>query len=235
MALYWGLFILFLLYFVVYETWWGLTGYKKIMKSVSEGTLPKTHLYKKTLLSLWIPTGLVMILIFTDILQLKDIGLNWIRPYSQSLLFYIALVLASLYFIYLVYSLTVLKINAMKKISLNQKLPEEVKVMLPITSNEKKVWVVTAISAGITEEILFRGFLFFLMGQLFPALNIFWILGAATLIFGIGHLYQGLTEAVKPMLIGFMFGLFYIAFGSILPCILLHAMQDLCATYIINE
>lgn len=73
------------------------------------------------------------------------------------------------------------------------------------------------------------------MEQLFPGFNVFIILGIAALIFGIGHIYLGPAEAVRPMVLGLVYGLFFIAFGSIIPCIILHAMQDLCATDLITE
>jgi len=73
------------------------------------------------------------------------------------------------------------------------------------------------------------------MGEIFPGLNIFIILGISALIFGIGHIYQGFGETLKPTLIGLIFGLFYISFGTIIPCIVLHTLQDLCALDMINE
>lgn len=123
----------------------------------------------------------------------------------------------------------------MKKMSINQNIPDEVKVLLPVTKKEKQVWVFTAVTAGITEELLYRGFFFYLMGEIFPGLNIFIILGISALIFGIGHIYQGFSETLTPTLMGILFGLFYITFGTIIPCIILHTLQDLCATDMINE
>jgi membrane protease YdiL (CAAX protease family) len=235
MVLLWIYFLLFLLYFVGYETVWGLTGYKKYMAAIETGKLKKVKMYVRLMLGLWIPAGLVLILLSTGRLTLTDLGLGWFKPYGLTWLFYSSVVLAMLYFLYLAYSLVALRINAIKKTSIKQKLPDKVKLLLPITKKEKKVWALTALTAGITEELLFRGFLFFLMTALFPGLNIFIILGISTLIFGIGHLYQGPAEAVKPMILGLLFGLFYISFGTILPCIILHAMQDLCGVDMIND
>ena len=235
MGVQWIWFALFLLYFVVFESWWGLTRYKKIMKSIIEGKTPKTELYKRLMIGLWIPAGMILALILTEDYTMEDMGLCWIKPSNITWLFYISLVLGLLYFVYLAYSIVALKINAIKKVNISQQIPDEIKVMLPITKKEKRVWFATAITAGFTEELIFRGFFFSLMGQLFPGMNLFLILGVSTLIFGIGHLYQGIMEAVKPMILGLVFGIFTIAFGSILPTILLHAKQDLCATYLVNE
>jgi len=231
----WICLALFLMYFVSYEIWWGLNRYKTIIFAIGQGDMPKTRLYIRLMLGLWLPAGLVFLLLANGQFSWHDLGLSWFRLSGPSWLFYTMAAIAGLYFIYLIYSLIVLRIYAMKKVSIKQNMPDEVKALLPVTKKEKQVWVVTAVTAGITEELLYRGFFFYLMGEIFPGLNIFIILGISALIFGIGHIYQGFSETLKAMLMGVLFGLFYIAFGTIIPCIVLHVLQDLCAVDMINE
>jgi membrane protease YdiL (CAAX protease family) len=220
---------------VGFETWWGLARYKKILSGIAGGQIQKSYLYIRLMVNLWIPAFFILLLSAAKRITPNNYGLCWFKPYNNSYLLYISLVIALIYFIYLSYSLVALRINAIKKVIINQNLPDTIKALLPVTRKEKLVWVFTSITAGIIEELIFRGFFFYLMGNLFPGLNIFIILGIAALIFGIGHIYQGLMEAVKPMFLGLVYGVFYIAFGSIIPCIILHAMQDLCATDVIND
>ncbi len=233
--LWWISLALFLLYFVAYEIWWGQTRYPKIISAICKGDMSKTRLYVRLMLGLWIPAGLVLILSASGQLIWNDLGLVWFKFSGPPWLFYCLAAMAWLYLIYLTYSLIVLRINAMKNISIAQNMPDEVKALLPVTKKEKQVWALTAVTAGLTEELLYRGFLFFLMGEVFPGLNIFVIAAVSALIFGIGHIYQGWAEALKPAIIGFLFGLFYISFGTIVPCMVLHMMQDLCALDMINE
>lgn len=235
MVLLWICFIVFILYFVGYETYWGTTKYKQIIKKIKAGELQKEQLYLSLMLGLWIPTCVVLLIAFWGRFDLTSIGLGWARFSSQEWLVYISAVLASLYFLYLVYSLIALRINAIKKVSISQKIPDEIKILLPVTKKEKTIWAFTALTAGITEELLYRGFFFYLMGELYQGIPIIIVLLTSAVIFGIGHLYQGFGEAVKPAALGFVFGVFYIAFGSIIPCIILHTMQDLCAVDMINE
>ncbi|MDD3308126.1 MAG: hypothetical protein PHO29_13660 [Acetobacterium sp.] len=47
-----------------------------------------------------------------------------------------------------------------------QNMADEVTALLPVTKKEKQVWVFTAVTAGITEELLYRGFFFYLMGEI---------------------------------------------------------------------
>ncbi len=233
--LLWICLALFFMYFVCYEIWWGLTRYKKIILAITQGDMPKTRLYVRFMLGLWIPAGLVFLLLLTGQLAWHDLGLSWFRLRGQSWLFYILAVTAILYFLYLIYSLIVLRIYALRNVSINQKMSDEVKALIPATKKEKQIWIFTAITAGITEEVLFRGFLFYLLAELFPGFDTFLIAVISALVFGIGHLYQGLLETVKAIFMGLIFGLFYIAFSTIIPCIVLHMMQDLCAVYMINE
>lgn len=228
-------FLVFLIGYITYETLWGLFRYKKMIQEIKNGDMSKTKFYYKTIVGLWIPTVVVMVLILFGFFSLDGLGLQGLNINSNSLLFYVFAVLTVLYFVYLVYSLIALRINAIQKKSIKQKIPEEIKTLLPITKKEKHIWILTAFTAGICEEVLFRGVLIYMLSDLFPNLHNFIILLIAALIFGIGHIYQGLTEAIKPMILGLIFGFIYISFGTIIPGIVLHVMQDLCATEMINE
>ena len=235
MTLLWICFAAFILYFVGFETAWGLWRFKKIIRSIGDGSMLKTKLYLRLMAGLWAPLAVVVALLATGQLDPADIGLRWFAPAQQTWLFIASAAVAGLYLLYLVYSLIALRIGAVRKTGLSQPIPEDMKLMLPATRGEKVAWGFTALTAGVAEELLFRGFFFYLMGALFPALPVWVALAASTLIFGVGHLYQGPMEALKPMILGFFFGVFYIAFGSIYPCILLHTLQDLCATDLLSQ
>lgn len=60
----------------------------------------------------------------------------------------------------------------------------------------------------------------------FPSLSIVYILFITTIIFGIGHAYQG-KEVIRSTIIGLFMGIFYIVFDSIIPIAILHIAQDL--------
>jgi uncharacterized protein len=66
---------------------------------------------------------------------------------------------------------------------------EKVKRLLPRNSTERAVWVVVSISAGVCEEILYRGWLLSLFGA---ALGSVWLgLLISSILFGFAHAYQG--------------------------------------------
>lgn len=102
--------------------------------------------------------------------------------------------------------------------------------MLPISDIERRWWVLLSISAGVCEEVFFRGFLpQFLQGQLHGGWNLSptgaWLL--ASLLFGACHFYQGVAGIVRTALAGLMFSLLAIFSGSLLLPMVLHVLVDL--------
>jgi membrane protease YdiL (CAAX protease family) len=106
---------------------------------------------------------------------------------------------------------------------------EDIRYLLPRTPLEKGFWIVLSLSAGITEEICFRGYVITRMARITGSVWPGAVLGAIS--FGIGHLYQGWGGAVMIMIYGFLFSLLFLARGSLIPCIIAHALQDMLAAF----
>lgn len=105
------------------------------------------------------------------------------------------------------------------------KLLEPVSALLPTTSAERWLYATLALTAGICEELVYRGFLFFYLGTLgLPPVVIILASGA---VFGLGHFYQGWKGVVQTGLGGVAFGVLYWLFDSIVPAMILHALIDL--------
>lgn len=97
----------------------------------------------------------------------------------------------------------------------------------PATWSERRWWVFVSISAGVCEEILFRGFLLQYL-HVFPwALNLTLALLISSVIFGINHLYQGAGGVAGTAIVGFVFGLLFLLTGNLLLPILFHGAMDL--------
>jgi len=96
--------------------------------------------------------------------------------------------------------------------------------LMPHTATEYRWWRAIAITAGVCEEVLYRGFLMWFLGHwMSPWLAA--IVGGAA--FGVGHLYQGPTGMLKTGVTGTLMGLLYAGTGSLLWPIILHAAVDL--------
>ena len=99
-----------------------------------------------------------------------------------------------------------------------------VEPMLPREPHELRRFYALSITAGICEEILYRGFMiWFLTSYLGPWLA----LGASAVVFGIGHSYQGVRGILLTTLVGaFLAGVYFIS-GSLYPGIVMHALMDI--------
>jgi uncharacterized protein len=105
-----------------------------------------------------------------------------------------------------------------------------IEFFLPHTATECRIFKALSITAGICEEIIYRGFV------MWVAASYVGLLAAVLLqsvIFGLGHMYQGDSPvsmgraALKTGIAGFIFGLIAIAAGSLIPGMILHALTDL--------
>ena len=98
--------------------------------------------------------------------------------------------------------------------------------LFPATPRERRWWMVVAVTAGICEEVLFRGFLLYYLRSGW-GLALAAAIVVSSLIFGMQHLYQGAKGVVATTLGGAMFALLFVISGSLLLPILLHAAMDL--------
>lgn len=99
--------------------------------------------------------------------------------------------------------------------------------LMPTTPAERWYFAAVAASAGICEEILYRGFGISYLRWLAPGIDrtaIIVIIGAA---FGFAHLYQGPRNVVLTGIIGGVFASITLSTGSLVPAIVVHALVDL--------
>lgn len=106
---------------------------------------------------------------------------------------------------------------------------DAVDYLLPRTNAEMMLFAGVAVSAGICEEIIYRGFLIrYLQAAPFGlAVGSSLLLSAA--LFGLAHAGQGAKGMVSAALGGLLLGGIYVASGSLVLPILLHVAMDLRA------
>lgn len=102
--------------------------------------------------------------------------------------------------------------------------------MMPNNKLELKLMSMTAITAGITEEILYRGFLIW-------GLSLYTDIWVASLLslffFTLGHLYQKAWDNLMRVAgLGGLMTILTIASGSLYPAIVVHIIVDLVAAAI---
>lgn len=99
------------------------------------------------------------------------------------------------------------------------------------TPNENIFYILTMINIGFIEEIIFRGFLF----QMMAKNNVKAAIIVTSITFGIGHIINLFNGAdIIPTLfqigyafsIGYLFAIIVYRSGSIIPCVIAHALQN---------
>ena len=110
--------------------------------------------------------------------------------------------------------------------ALDRVLPklDRLRIMLPHTPEDLHRFRWLSLTAGVCEELLYRGFLLFYFGHWLGPLA---SLGAASLIFGLGHVYQGPRGVLLTAALGAFLGGLYLVCGSLAPGMLLHAAGDM--------
>jgi len=99
-----------------------------------------------------------------------------------------------------------------------------VRTAMPSTPREARVFIGIAISAGICEEILYRGYLLWYFQSLVP---VGVAIAAAIVAFGVGHAYQGVQGIIGTGIAGAIAMAVYLLTGSLLAPMVLHAGLDL--------
>jgi membrane protease YdiL (CAAX protease family) len=99
--------------------------------------------------------------------------------------------------------------------------------ILPQTPRERPLFVLLALTAGGCEEFLYRGFAMTAFSR--AGLPVWSSILISSVLFGLGHLYQGGRGAAGTAILGIALGMARTAFGSILPVACWHAAADVVA------
>ena len=95
--------------------------------------------------------------------------------------------------------------------------------MLPHDREDLGLFYRLSLTAGICEEILYRGYVIWYLSHwvsIVPAA------GLASLVFGFGHAYQGVRGMITTAIVGAFFSAVYLLTGSLYAGMIMHALMD---------
>ena len=103
--------------------------------------------------------------------------------------------------------------------------------LMPQNSVESLAFVALASTVAVCEELLYRGFLLAAFVRVFGMTSGGMLLAAlaSTLLFAVGHIYQGLKGVTSTFVLGLAFCALRIATGSLVPTIAVHFCVDVVA------
>ncbi len=101
--------------------------------------------------------------------------------------------------------------------------------LVPRTTGEYRGMIVVALTAGICEEFLFRGFVTWYFLAFWPRTQIGLVLAVtiSAIIFGFAHIYVGVRHVWVSAIVGLFFAVVVLAGGSLVPAMIMHAAMDL--------
>lgn len=106
---------------------------------------------------------------------------------------------------------------------------QDLEKIIPVNWKEYLSFMPLAVMAGISEEIIYRAYLFHYLVSFSPEDN--WAPFLAIIItstgFSISHLYQGWVAVMKIFIIALLFGLMYWYTKSLIGVIIIHISIDL--------
>jgi uncharacterized protein len=99
--------------------------------------------------------------------------------------------------------------------------------LLPQSPKEFLPYLCLALTAGLCEEFLYRGFVMAALARV--AFSPWQIVFISSILFGLAHLYQGRGGFVSTMALGAVFGTARIAYDSLIPVMAWHFAIDAVA------
>ena len=199
----------------------GFLGFRRLLRRVDAGeSVNRSQLYRNTSIGHWTLFLMCMALWTGEARPWPALGF----ALQLDLKFALAAILTVLGIAVLLMQSRQVKAATQEEINGIKERFGRLSIIMPRNGNELASFYGLSITAGIVEEILWRGFLIWYLGQFMPlwAAALF-----SSLSFGIAHAYQGLSHLPQVTAVGAALAGLYLLAGSIWLPIILHAAVDI--------
>jgi membrane protease YdiL (CAAX protease family) len=213
----WDFWLIFLLLGLVIP-WRGYARMRHLMALPAVGGRERIKMYLATIFFQWVLTALVAWRALARGLAPEELGI--VRGFHVNLL---AVTLVGAGLIAAAHWANVRRMARSDHPSL-QRLRALGARLFPHSRSEFALFLVLSLTAGICEEFLFRGFVMAALARAGLAAWLVVILSSA--MFGLAHLYQGKGGSLGTGILGALFALARMTFGSLLPAVVWHSVLD---------
>ncbi len=212
---------IFVLIFAVIYPIFGFIGYRRFLRKVEAGMPPnRSKMYVETMLYEWLLFALAMIVWVIGDRAWSDLGFDFELTTRELIGAALTVVAIALLFVQI---RQVVRASE-EELQKTEKSFGELLIMMPADDRELARFNLLSITAGIVEETLWRGFLFWYLGHFMPL----WSAAVISAVgFGLAHSYQGLANVPRVALVGAVFSGLYLLTGSLWLPIILHIAVDL--------
>lgn len=185
---------------------------------------PRLAIYNRTMIMLWVLAGLCTLSWVLAGGTLADLGFRNPEGWRA----WVSWGLTASAVAYLVWTVFQVANSGKAREDVRKQIRSsgDVDIMIPQSGAEHRRFQVISLTAGITEEIIFRGFLIGTLALAFPV----WVAAiVATAVFVLAHAYQGVTGMLRILPISIAMAVIFVIGGSLWPVMILHALADALA------
>lgn len=224
-------FVLILLFLGAIVPWRGAARMKRLLSKPELTSADRLSLYGSTILFQWLIVAIVFFRCLARSVDPIELGLAASDPWQIA---WTSVALTGL--------LCANQVIGLRKIT---KLPEGkrgsvfaiTEKIMPRNTTELLVYAALACTAGVSEEFLYRGFVFMACVRMivnFGAPN-----AAAAILssvwFSLAHLYQGRRGIITTFVVGMIFAGIRVWTGSLIPAVVAHIGIDLVAGIFVSK
>ena len=216
-------FVLILLLLGAILPWRGYDRMKRLLSKPELTSADRLHLYGTTILFQWIIVAIVAWRSVSRAVGPVELGLSASDPWQ---ILWTSLALTGF--------LCLNQVMGLRRIA---KIPEAnrgrlltiTSKIIPRNSLEALLYSALCCTAGVSEEFLYRGFVFMAFARMIVNFGHATIFAAilSSIWFSLAHVYQGKRGIITTFIVGMLFVCFRIWTGSLLPAVAAHIGIDL--------
>lgn len=216
----WDFWLIFL-FLAVILPWRGRSRLKKLLEKTDVGPAERLSLYASTIAFQWLAVAIVGWRTWARGYTLAELGLmaRWRMGMALVAILGAAFLAAGQWF-----NLRRMGRLSSSRSALLQALAQR---LFPQSAVELFPYFALAVTAGVCEEFLYRGFAMAALSR--TGLPPWSVVLLSAVLFGLAHIYQGRGGFVSTLIIGTVFGTARIAYDSLAPVMAWHVAVDVAA------
>jgi len=206
---------------VLVQPWVGRRRYQRLLAALATKPDARLRHFRRAIVGEWAAAAVILAIGALASYRPATIGLG-LGPHPASELFIVAWVT-----IVLGLSALVFRFGGSGITNALRRQARGFEALLPRGRRERLTFAALAITAGICEELIFRGFGIAYVRWLWPGAPRTAVIVVTGLAFGLGHLYQGARGVVLTAVVGGYFAWLVLSTGSLWPAMVIHGLLDL--------
>jgi uncharacterized protein len=203
--------------------WRGVVRVQRLMENENMGPSGRQWLYASTICFQWVISGIVLWRALARGLTRADLGLTIFDPWRA--------IWMTCGAAFLLCAVQIAGLRKMIQLPVEKRgsLFRITEKIMPRAPGEAVVFAALACTAGVSEEFLYRGFLFAVFAKVFAGTAVWALLasGISSLWFAVAHIYQGRRGIITTCVVGMVFAALRVWSGTLLPSVVAHAAVDL--------